>query len=159
MSIGLTLIGQIIAFAMFTLFCMKYVWPPITAVMGERRRQIDAGLKQAKEATDQLEQAELQVSDMHAKAKQEAEELIGAARARSQAMVDEAVDKAKQEAGRALEQGKQALEQERIRTEEQLRQELAGLVVSGVKLAVADGLSKAQSEEVVERMLKEMGKR
>ena len=36
MNINLTLIGQMIAFICFVVFCMKYVWPPILAAMAER---------------------------------------------------------------------------------------------------------------------------
>ena len=39
MNINLTLIGQMIAFVGFVLFCMKYVWPPIRQVYrGEAER-------------------------------------------------------------------------------------------------------------------------
>lgn len=40
MNINLTLIGQTIAFAIFVLFCMKYVWPPINQVMQERKKKL-----------------------------------------------------------------------------------------------------------------------
>ena len=44
MNINLTLIGQMIAFVCFVMFCMKYVWPPILAAMAERERKIADGL-------------------------------------------------------------------------------------------------------------------
>ena len=47
MNINLTLIGQMIAFAAFVLFCMKYVWPPILAAMAERAEKIADGLAAA----------------------------------------------------------------------------------------------------------------
>jgi len=40
MNINLTLIGQTIMFAMFVWFCMKFVWPPIVAMMEERKKKI-----------------------------------------------------------------------------------------------------------------------
>ena len=36
MSIGLTLIGQTIAFFVFVWICMRYIWPPITEAMAAR---------------------------------------------------------------------------------------------------------------------------
>ena len=50
MNINLTLIGQMIAFAAFVLFCMKYVWPPILAAMAERAEKIADGLAAADRA-------------------------------------------------------------------------------------------------------------
>jgi F-type H+-transporting ATPase subunit b len=45
MNINLTMIGQLIMFAMFTWFCMKFVWPPIVAAMEERKKRIESGLR------------------------------------------------------------------------------------------------------------------
>ena len=39
MNINLTLIGQMIAFVCFVLFCMKYVWPPIVGSHGRAREE------------------------------------------------------------------------------------------------------------------------
>ncbi|MBU2097880.1 MAG: F0F1 ATP synthase subunit B, partial [Gammaproteobacteria bacterium] len=33
MNLNATIIGQSIAFAVFVWFCLKYVWPPITAAL------------------------------------------------------------------------------------------------------------------------------
>ena len=44
MNINLTLIGQMLAFLAFVVFCMKYVWPPIMGAMQERERKIADGL-------------------------------------------------------------------------------------------------------------------
>jgi F-type H+-transporting ATPase subunit b len=44
MTINATLFGQMIMFAMFTWFCMKFVWPPIVAAMEERKKRIESGL-------------------------------------------------------------------------------------------------------------------
>ena len=57
MNINLTLIGQMIAFVGFVLFCMKYVWPPIMAAMAEREKKITDGLAAADRATHDLELA------------------------------------------------------------------------------------------------------
>ncbi|MEP6222211.1 MAG: F0F1 ATP synthase subunit B, partial [Marinobacter sp.] len=40
MNINLTMIGQAIAFFIFVVFCMKYVWPPIMAALQERQKKI-----------------------------------------------------------------------------------------------------------------------
>ncbi|MBL4821918.1 MAG: F0F1 ATP synthase subunit B, partial [Colwellia sp.] len=33
MNINATLIGELIAFVVFVIFCMKFVWPPIIAAI------------------------------------------------------------------------------------------------------------------------------
>ena len=47
MNFNATLIGQMIAFAIFVWFCMKYVWPPIMAALEDRQKQIADGLAAA----------------------------------------------------------------------------------------------------------------
>ncbi len=58
MNINLTLIGQMVAFVFFVLFCMKYVWPPILAAMKERTEKIADGLAAADRANHDLELAQ-----------------------------------------------------------------------------------------------------
>ena len=40
MNINATLIGQSVAFFIFVLFCMKFVWPPVIAALQERQKKI-----------------------------------------------------------------------------------------------------------------------
>jgi F-type H+-transporting ATPase subunit b len=47
MNINLTLFVQMIAFAVFVIFCMKYVWPPIMKALEERTAKIAEGLAAA----------------------------------------------------------------------------------------------------------------
>ena len=44
MNLNATVLGQSIAFALFAYFCMKVVWPPLVAVLEERRKKIIDGL-------------------------------------------------------------------------------------------------------------------
>ena len=57
MNINLTILGQAISFAFFVLFCMKYVWPPLTNILRERREAIIEGLEKAAQAEKELEKA------------------------------------------------------------------------------------------------------
>ena len=44
MNMNATILGQAIAFAIFVLFCMKFVWPPVIAALHERQKKIADGL-------------------------------------------------------------------------------------------------------------------
>ena len=50
MNLNATLIGQLIAFAIFVWFCMKFVWPPIINAIETRQSQIANALASAEEA-------------------------------------------------------------------------------------------------------------
>ena len=51
MNINLTLFGQMVTFAFFVWFCMKFVWPVIIEAMEERQKKIADGLDAADRAT------------------------------------------------------------------------------------------------------------
>ena len=57
MNINATLIGQSVAFFIFVLFCMKFVWPPVIAALQERQKKIADGLDAANRAARDLELA------------------------------------------------------------------------------------------------------
>ena len=59
MNINLTILGQAIAFAIFVLFCMKYVWPPLRDALTERQERIADGLSAAEKAKADLKNAPL----------------------------------------------------------------------------------------------------
>lgn len=50
MNLNATLIGQLIAFALFVWFCMKFVWPPIINAIETRQSQIANALASAEAA-------------------------------------------------------------------------------------------------------------
>ena len=50
MNLNATILGQAIAFVLFVLFCMKYVWPPLMAAIEKRQKEIADGLSSAERA-------------------------------------------------------------------------------------------------------------
>ena len=100
MNINLTLIGQMIAFVCFVVFCMKYVWPPILAAMAEREEKIADGLAAADRASHDLELAQEKAVERLKEAKTEAAGIIDAANKRGSQMVEEAKGAAVVEADR-----------------------------------------------------------
>lgn len=71
MNLNATIIGQSIAFAFFVWFCMKYVWPPVVAILEERANKIAEGLHAADRAEQDLVLAQERSSEQIKKAKQE----------------------------------------------------------------------------------------
>ena len=133
MNINLTLIGQLIAFVAFVLFCMRYVWPPIVAAMAERQQKIADGLAAADRAGHDLELAQKQATERMAEAKREAASIIEAANKRASAVVDDAKSAAVAEADRIKAAAAAEIEQERARAQEQLLTHVSQLAVAGAE--------------------------
>ena len=77
MNINLTLFGQMVTFAFFVWFCMKYVWPVILQAMEERQKTIADGLDAADRAMHDLEQAQNVAASQMQEAKQEVIKALG----------------------------------------------------------------------------------
>ena len=61
MNLNMTLVGQLISFAIFVWFCMKFVWPPVMAALNERQEKIAQGLADADKAAKELDVAQAKI--------------------------------------------------------------------------------------------------
>lgn len=150
MNINATIFGQIIAFAFFVWFCMKYVWPPLTNALAERAKKIADGLEAADRAQKDLELAQERATEQLKQAKTEASGIIEQANKRAGQIIDEAKEQAREE-GRRLIAGAQAeIEQEVNRAKEHLRTQVASIAIAG-----AEKILEATIDESVHRELSE----
>lgn len=133
MNINATLIGQAIAFAVFVWFCMKFVWPPMTAALAERQKKIAEGLNAADKAQRDLESAHAQVAEELKAAKAQAATLIEQANKRANQMVEEAKAAAAAEGQRQIAQARAQIEQEIASARDGLRAQVAALAVAGAE--------------------------
>ena len=89
MNINLTLFGQTLAFAIFVWFCMKLVWPPITAAMAARQKKIAEGLDAAGRAQQDLKLAQDKVSNTLRETKEQAAQIIEQANKHANAIIED----------------------------------------------------------------------
>lgn len=133
MNINITLIGQMLAFAVFVWFTMRFVWPPLTQAMEERKQRIADGLAAAERGKQELELAQKRALEEMRKAREATAELRGNAEKQAAQIVDEA----RQEANRIIAQARQAAEAEAAvaaqRAKEALRERVAELAVAGAE--------------------------
>jgi F-type H+-transporting ATPase subunit b len=131
MNINATLIGQMIAFAIFIAFCMKYVWPPIMQALEERKKKIADGLAAAERGRHEQELAEKRAQQVIHEAKEQANEIISQAQRRGNEIVDESKDNARVEGERILTSAKAEIEQEANRAKDELKSQVAGIALAG----------------------------
>lgn len=156
MNINATLIGQAISFTIFVWFCMKYVWPPLTAAMQERQQQMSEGLQNAEKAQAELDLAKAEVENQLKEAKQQSASLIDQANKRGNQIVEEAKDIAIKE-GERLKQAAQAdIEQEVNSAKEALRQQVAVLAIAGAEKILASSVDQNAHSEMLNNLAKEL---
>jgi F-type H+-transporting ATPase subunit b len=155
-NINLTLIGQMIAFICFVMFCMKYVWPPILAAMAEREKKIADGLAAADRASHDLELAKEKAVERLKEAKHEAAGIIDSANKRGNQLVEEAKDVAVVEADRVKASAQAEIEQETNRAREQLRSQVAALSLAGAEKVLGAAIDQEAHNELVEKLAAEL---
>jgi F-type H+-transporting ATPase subunit b len=155
-NINLTLIGQMVAFVCFVLFCMKYVWPPIVAAMAEREKKIADGLAAADRANHDLELAKEQAVERLKAAKHEAAGIVDSANRRASQIVEEAKQAAVVEADRVKAAAQAEIQQEANRAREQLRSQVAALSLAGAEKVLGAAIDQKAHAELVEKLAAEL---
>lgn len=133
MNINVSLIGQMITFALLILIVMKKVWPPIMAAMEERQKKIADGLAAAQAGKRAQEEAEQSAAEEIEKARGEAQEILSRAEKRASEIIEEAKDEARGEGERITAQARSEIDQEVNRAREQLRGQVATLAITGAQ--------------------------
>ena len=153
MNINLTLIGQAISFAIFVLFCMKYVWPPLTSALEQRKKKISDGLSAAELGEQALEKAKVDVDLKLTDAKTEAKNIIAMAEKRQGDVLDEAGVKASEETSRKMKLAEQEVEQLSMRLKESLKKDLSKLVVEGAEMILKKEIDKNVHDKAIQDLV------
>lgn len=156
MNMNATLLGQAIAFFLFVVFCMKYVWPPIMEAIEERQKKIADGLAAADRAAKDLNLAQANASDQLKEAKRAASELIEQANKRKAQIVDDAKIEAQAEREKILAQGMAEIEAERNRARDELRKQVATLAVIGAEKIIGRSIDMEAQTDILNELTAEL---
>ncbi len=152
MDINLTLLGEMITFAVFIWFTMKYVWPPLMNVMEERRKKIADGLAAAEQGERELEMARVKVKEKLLEAKMEAAAILEQASQRGGHIVEEAKAKARDEGDRLLRLAEGEIEQEYNTAKEKLMRQVSEIAVAGAEKILQREVDKNNNDRLVEEL-------
>lgn len=153
---NLTILGQLIAFAIFVWFCMKYVWPPLTSAMQEREKKIADGLDAANRAARDLEVAQEKAAEELRESKEKAAEIIEQANKRANQIVDEAKEDAREAGERMLAAAQAEVEQEANRAKEELRKQVSVLAIAGAGKILGKSVDAAAHDELLTQLTDEL---
>jgi len=152
MDLNLTFIGQTIAMIVFVWFCMKFVWPPILAMIEERQTQIADGLAAAEKGSRSLEEAQAKVAAVVEEARGQARQILDQANQRGNAIIEEARQGANQERERILASAQAELEQEVNRVRDDLRGQVAAIAVAGAEQILAREIDASTHRDLLDRL-------
>ncbi len=129
MNINLTLIVQMLVFALLVFGTMKWIWPHILGAMEERSRKIAQGLAAAEKGEQELTEARGKAETIVREARERASHIIEQAQHAAHDLVEQAKGAASSEGARLVAAAQQQIKLDTTRAREALRREVAGIAV------------------------------
>ena len=133
MNFSLTIIAQALSFALFTWFCVKFVWPWLLGKIEERQKTIADGLAEAERGRSSLVEAHKQTEVLLREARTRAQEILAQAERSATQRMEDAKAEARAEGDRLVSTAKAQIDQEVQSAKQQLREHVAKLAVSGAE--------------------------
>ena len=133
MNPNITLLGQMISFAILIWFTVKFIWPPLMAAIEERQQKIAEGLAAADNAQKNLAQSQDKANEELKAARAKANEIIDQAHQRANQIIDSAKNDAIAEANRQKALAEAEIAAAANRAKEDLRRQVSALAVSGAE--------------------------
>ncbi len=156
MNITATLIGQMVTFAIFVLFCMKYVWPALINVMETREKRIADGLDAADRADKDLELAKKKASEELKEAKSQAANIVDQANKRANQIVEDAKAKAEDAAAQIKVAAEAELARDVSQAREKLRSQVSSLVLVGAEKVLGEALDAKAHGAILDKLAAEL---
>lgn len=156
MDINLTLIVQMLVFAAFVLFTMKFVWPPLAKALEERQDKIAEGLSAAERGRKELELAQHRVKDELKQAKAESAGILEKANKRAAQIIEEAKEAAKKEAQLQAKLAQEQLAQQVNHAKDELRKKVATLAVAGAEKILMREVDAKANSALLDNLIEEI---
>jgi F-type H+-transporting ATPase subunit b len=129
----ITLLGQMISFAILIWVTVKFIWPPVMAAIEERQQKIAEGLAAADNAQKNLAQSQDKANEALKEARVKANEIIEQAHQRANQIIDAAKNDAIAEANRQKALAEAEIVAAANRAKEDLRKQVSVLAVTGAE--------------------------
>jgi F-type H+-transporting ATPase subunit b len=151
-NINLTLIVQMVVFALLVFAVMKWVWPPILNAMEERSRKIAEGLAAADKGEQELVEARSKADAIVREVRERAKEIIDHAEHRASELIEEAKGTASAEAARLVAAAQQQIQLDTARARESLRREVAGIAVRAASKLLAREIDARKHADLLDQL-------
>ncbi len=152
MNINLTLIIQMIVFAVFVSFIMRWVWPHILGAVDERTRKIALGLAAAEKGQQDLAQAAEKSGTVIAEARDRAHQIVAQAQRRANEMIEHARAAADAEGQRLIAAAQQQIELEAAKARESLRRDVARLAIDAASKVLERQIDPRAHADLIDKL-------
>jgi F-type H+-transporting ATPase subunit b len=155
-DINITLLGQMITFAIFVWFTMKFVWPPIVKALRNRQEKIASGLAAAEQGEKALQKAQEQIVLQLQETKTEAGKILDQAHQRAVHIIEESKIQARQEGERLLKQAKEEIKREYTHAHQALTKQFGDMVVQCAKKVLGREVNVASNDILIDDLTEKL---
>lgn len=152
------LVLQVIAFGLLVFILAKWIYPPILAMLDRRDKLINDSVKAAREATEKSEKAAEEIAAQLKTARDEANDIVAAAREQSTQMLLDSEKDAERRAEALVAAAKSQLDRDVEAARKVLRDETASLVALATEKVIDDKVDSATDEKLIQKAIKESTK-
>ena len=156
MDLNKTMLGQMITFALFIWFTMRFVWPVLTAAMDERKKKIADGLAAAEKGQRALADARDEIDAKMRQVKSECHDLLANAQKTAAEIIEEARGAAEVERTKIVAAGQEQVDRAVHQARVALQKELAGLVVLGTKKILQRDVTDKDHNKMLDDLAQEL---
>jgi F-type H+-transporting ATPase subunit b len=153
---GPTFLVELVAFLGVLGVLAKWVLPPVTRAMEQRQHTIDQALSDAETARRRAQEAEEEYRRVIEQARAEARALRDEASRLGEQARAEMRDRGEEEYRRLVERAGSEIEASARRAGEELRGEVAGLVMAVVEKVLGEGVTLVDHELLIDRAIAEL---
>ena len=152
MNINLTLIIQMIVFALLVWATMRFIWPWLMSQVEERQKKIAQGLAAADKGEAELAQARESADAILREARERAGQIIQQAQHRANDILQQARLSATEEGQRLVASAQQQIGLEASRARESLRREIGGIAVAAAAKLLEREIDPRAHEELISKL-------
>jgi F-type H+-transporting ATPase subunit b len=146
------LVAQIVNFLILLLILRKFLFAPIVKILSERKTKIAQGLKDAQDAQDKLENADLEAKKVIFEATQEAQVIVASAKKEAEQQKNKIIVAAQEKAAKTIKDAQERTKREEDKLVIRSKSRLGELVV----VALEKILGTKQDEKSVDKIISQI---
>ncbi len=151
--------AQLVNFLIILFVLWRWAYKPIIKILEEREVTIKKGLSDAEAAAVRLSKIEEEHSAVLAAARKEGAEFMKEAHGIAEKKRDELIQKSKDEIGKLITEARKKISDERETAKEELKKEIAALVVATAELVLKEKLDSGKDATLMEHVTKKAPKK
>jgi F-type H+-transporting ATPase subunit b len=156
MDLNATLLGQMITFAIFVWFTMRFIWPLLTEQMEARKKSIAEGLAAAEEGKRILATAEEEAKLKIQEAKLHSYKLLEEAEQEAVLILENARTEARRERDDIIAAGHASIVRETTKAKHDLQNQVANLAILGAEKILQRSVNAQDNEKILQDLAKNL---